>query len=215
MYRVRLPPLVKAELVRRLNRFVVELKLNGRTVRAHLRNTGRLEQLLRPGLTAYLRPKSTGKYPYELFLVELPPKVLVPSVLANELYRERFLSTSEHAREPTFNGTRLDFLADGTVIEVKSVTLVRGGTALFPDAPTGRAARQLKLMSGLLSSYEATLAFVVLRPDAERFRPHCELDPSFCRALEAFLKAGGCVKAYLTEVSLKRAAIVKEIPVDL
>jgi hypothetical protein len=47
----------ECRILRRINRFVVEVQVRGRAYRAHITNTGRLEQFLISGKIAYCLPK--------------------------------------------------------------------------------------------------------------------------------------------------------------
>jgi sugar fermentation stimulation protein A len=81
-------------------------------------------------------------------------------------------------------------------VEVKSVTLVEGGTARFPDAPTARGARHVRELAQLASTGErAMILFVVQREDARRVTPHRGIDPTFAHALEAARRAGVLLRA--------------------
>jgi sugar fermentation stimulation protein A len=68
-------------------------------------------------------------------------------------------------REPTYGGSRLDFLlGDGSerlLLEVKSCTLVEEGVALFPDAPTERGTRHLMALESFLGEGRASVLFLI------------------------------------------------------
>jgi len=51
-------PKISGKLIKRLNRFAVEVEVEGRQERAYLPNTGRLWELLLPGTTLLLSPPS-------------------------------------------------------------------------------------------------------------------------------------------------------------
>ena len=102
------------------------------------------------------------------------------------------------------------------LLEVKSCTLVRGNAALFPDAPTKRGTKHLRsLVDGLGQGCEAAVAFVVQRPDADRFSPNDETDPDFGAALREASSRGVNVYAYICRVSLREIALWKRIRVLL
>jgi len=96
---------------------------------------------------------------------------------------------------PGGSNVRLDFLLvdDGNslYLEVKSVTHVVDGFALFPDAPTLRGKRQLLEMLKLLKDgFEAGLMFSVQRPDATYIKPNCDVDPGFANLLWVSVEKG-------------------------
>lgn len=70
---MRLPPLVEARFVRRLNRFAATVSLDGREVEVHVANSGRMRELLLPGAMCYLtsQPGSHRKTAYDLTLVAI------------------------------------------------------------------------------------------------------------------------------------------------
>ena len=70
---MRLPPLLEARFIRRLNRFAATVSLNGREVMVHVANSGRLRELLQPGSLCYLtdQPASHRKTAFDLSLVAI------------------------------------------------------------------------------------------------------------------------------------------------
>ena len=55
------PPTCPAIFLSRPNRFVAICQIGQRTVRAHVRNTGRLGELLLPGAEVWLLPAAPGR----------------------------------------------------------------------------------------------------------------------------------------------------------
>jgi len=229
---MRLPPgLVSGRLVRRLNRFAVEVEVAGRRALAHLANSGRLHELMVPGAPVLLAPKEgrARKTPFDLALVHVEGVwVSADARLPNRLLREAveegrvaaFAGQRVAAREPAFQGVRLDLLLKGpagpTLVEAKSVTLVVGGVALFPDAPTERGRRHLEaLVAARRQGMGAALVFVVQRPDAAAFAPFEEADPRFARALRWAAGKGVAVLAYRCLVGPEEVIMDGPLPVQL
>ena len=77
-------------------------------------------------------------------------------------------------------------------LEVKSVTLVEDGVALFPDAVTERGARHVRELAELAEQddWEAAVLFVLQRSDGQEIRAARSIDPKFADAL-AEAKAAG------------------------
>ncbi len=229
------PPLQPATFVRRDNRFRATVRLpTGSLVAAHVPNSGRLHDLFVPGRPVWLaRATRTGrKTPYDLLLVQLPHTwVSVDARLPNPLFREALAAgqfadwlpdpTAWQVRaEPAFAGGRLDFCLQHRAtgqrvwVETKSVTLVEGGVALFPDAPTARGRRHLAALARRVAQGErAAVVFVVQRGDARAFAPHPHADPEFPAALQAAAHAGVEVYAYDCRVTQTAIAIAGRIPV--
>ena len=109
-------------------------------------------------------------------------------------------------RESRVGRHRVDFLESEqelSLLEVKSVTLVQDGVALFPDAPTVRGGAHLDLLAAeCAAGREATVVFVIQRGDAVRLQPNRAADPAFAAALARAAAAGVRVLAYRCQVSL-------------
>ena len=70
---MRLPPLLEARFVCRLNRFAATVSLDGREVTVHVANSGRMRELFQPGNLCYLTemPGAHRKTRYDLSLVAI------------------------------------------------------------------------------------------------------------------------------------------------
>jgi sugar fermentation stimulation protein A len=100
--------------------------------------------------------------------------------------------------------------------EVKSVTLVENGVALFPDAPTTRGVRHLQELEQLHGSGDrVAVVFVVQRRDAVAFSPHPLAHPEFAAALRRVGQLGVEVYAWRCVVTLEGSTITDPIPVLL
>ena len=200
---------VWGEFLERPNRFSLWVKVNGRRELAHLPNPGRLLEVLSPGRRILLRPAREGhrRTRYTAvgadlggMLVSLDsmlPNRFFPRALAQGLIPP-LAGWSLARREPPLGAGRADFLLargdERLLVEVKSVTWVKEGIALFPDAPTARGRRHLEeLAQAVGEGARAAVAFVVQRRDAYAFGPS-PIDPEFARAFERALTAG--VKAF-------------------
>lgn len=206
------------------------VELEGEPVEAHLPDPGRLIELLLPGANVWVRPASGPgrKTRFTLAVVEAPSGELVSVVttLPNELVAEALAAGrigeladwSVEAREYSWGYSRFDFLlARGDVermlLEVKSVTLVEDGRALFPDAVTARGARHVRELAEAKSAgLEAAVLFVVQRRDAKSVTAARAIDPNFADALEQARESGVRVLGYRCEVTLEEARITEAVP---
>ncbi len=220
-----------ARFVRRVNRFAVEVEVEGRTRLAHLPNPGRLTELLVPDRPVLLDPKDRrGRVTaYDLSRVQLSGGswVSVDSRVPNRLVREaldawaipELLPYDAVAPEVSLGQSRIDFLLDGAnpcYLEIKSCTLVEDGVALFPDAPTTRGARHVDELAHVVRrGGRAAVLFVVQRGDAVSFRPRDETDPAFGEALRRAATAGVQVLAYRCRVTEEEIVLDGSIPVVL
>ena len=202
-------PLAPARLVDRPNRFLVRARRDGSVVEAHLPNPGRLEELLVPGRRLRLRPAARPgrKTDWTALLVETPAgegwvslDTTLPNRLIERALRRRWIeelqSWSPSGREVTLGDSRLDFVLERggrrMALEVKSVSLVRGGTGRFPDAVTARGTRHLRELEELAGrgGWSAAVLFVAQRSDVERVVADREIDPDFAEALARARSAG-------------------------
>ena len=233
---LRLPTLVPAEFVHRDNRFRIQAAISGQSVAAHLPNSGRLGELLVPGRRIWLARADQEHKPkrqtaYDVALVEYQGRLVsvdarVPERLVASALRHQQLDGFEAyttvQQEVHLGASRLDFRMDDAPaappcwLELKSVTLVEGGVARFPDAPTLRGKRHVhELITAVRAGDRAAVLFVVQRDDAERFTPHHAADAQFSQALEQAAKAGVEVLAWRCRVSLQSIQLEKTIPVAL
>lgn len=222
---------VEGEFLLRVNRFLTEVKVEGEHYKAFLANSGRLKDILKKGTPVILRKKERGtrNTPFDLWAAWADRTwVIVDARAANLLFpfllESGLLSLQGHTfpltSEVKAKGTRLDFSlqkAGQTLwVETKSVTLVKGTQALFPDAPTTRGTKQLRELQRLLQEgHRALLAFMVLRGDATAFSPNWEIDPEFCSSLKETLSNGLEVLAFRFSVQRESVTKAERIPVCL
>lgn len=229
---MRIPgPLVEARFVTRPNRFLTIVDLGGDRVEAHLPDPGRLRELLVPGCRVWVRhvPTATRKTSYTLTLARAPtgetvslvttfPNEMVAEALANKRIRE-LQSWTTAKREHRWGKSRFDFLlrkgrARQMLLEVKSVTLVEGKRALFPDAITARGTRHvMELAAARKKGFAAGVLFVVQRRDAQSVTAARSIDPAFADALAAARRAGVRLLAYRSRLTLRTAKLADPIPV--
>ncbi len=197
--------MVRAEFLSRLNRFSLLVRVEGKEEVAHLPNPGRLSDVLVPGREILLRLGGKGRRtswtavaadlgPFLVSLDSTLPNRAFPRFLAGGILPE-LRGLKILAKEPRLGPGRADFLLGSgkrrVWVEVKSVTLVEDGVALFPDAPTARGRRHLlSLAERVRAGEEAFVVFVIQRPDAQKFGPNAKVDPHFAQAFCAALEAG-------------------------
>lgn len=230
---VPLPPgLCPAIFEGRLNRFLVRARCGGRMVQAFLADPGRLAELLQPGAQLYLAPRVAPgrKTEFDVVLVRhgeilvavdsrLPNKVFAQAVRAGEI--SEFQGYSNIRPEVKVGPSRLDFLLAGKgrvpcYVEVKSVTLVVGKEARFPDAPTTRGSRHLKELEKLkVQGFRAAVVFLIQREDAQHFAPNEETDPLFARTLREAAGLGVEVLAYRCQVDIKAIRLSSRVEINL
>lgn len=224
--------LIPGRFLERLNRFLTIVDCEGRQVQAHLPNTGRLREILVPGRPVYLvrARNSNRKTEYSLMLAELDCGLVcldsnVPTIVASQFISSgRFMPMAGYEtvrREVTLMGSRYDLALSQAglpdlIVEIKGVTLVRGSRALFPDAATERGRRHIE---GLVKVRElggrAAVIFMIMRSDADLFRPNSDGDPRFSRALGGAWAMGVEVYALSCRVTRQGVWVDREIEVEL
>lgn len=231
----RIPgPLLPGRFVARPNRFLTVIDLAGERIEAHLPDPGRLKELLTPGVRVWVRAAAGGtrRTGYTLTLVEAPSGELVSLVTtyANDLV-ERALCAGRigelagwriERREYGWGDSRFDFLLASDagdelmLLEVKSVTLVEGRCALFPDAVTTRGARHVaELARSVGDGYRATVLFVVQRGDAASVTAARSIDPGFAGALGDARDRGVRLLGYRCRITTAEASLTEAIPVHV
>ncbi len=161
--------LVRARLVRRRMRFLVDVQGEDGIFTAHTNNTGSMLGLLRPGTPVLMSVSANParKLPHTLEMVWMPTfsggfwtgvNTMTPNrLLAAAFWAGRLFEISGepcHAAafdrlepEPAFAGGRLDARLSGPggtlLVETKNVTMVEDEVAMFPDAATKRGCKHL------------------------------------------------------------------------
>ena len=209
----------------RPNRFIAHVELEGGTVIAHVKNTGRCRELLLPGAVVYLEEsdKPERKTKYDLVAVEKGTLLINMDAQApNKVFREwaeagGFLPGLTLLRpETTWGSSRFDFYFEAGerrgFVEVKGVTLEEGGHAFFPDAPTLRGVKHLEeLVACRREGYESYVCFVIQMEGMRAFSPNDRTHPAFGEALRRAAAGGVGILARACRVtpdSLKLAGPV-------
>jgi len=180
----KIPDLKEGIFCKRPNRFVSEIMHNTKNYTAHVHDPGRLTELLVKGRKVLFN-ESRGKLDYYLRAVKADDEwVLIDtaqhSKIAMELFKKlpNYSDVQEIKKEVFIGKSRIDFTLDGTPLEVKGVTLVKGDIALFPDAPTERGARHVQE----IIDHGGIILFLIFR-EAKFFGPNQHTDPKFTRKL--------------------------------
>ena len=215
---------VAGVFVRRINRFTAEVLIDGEVELAHVKNTGRLQELLLPGAKVTLQKKlnENRKTAYDLISVyKLKLKwVNIDSLAPNALIKQQLTSMNYDLVRPeyTYGNSRIDFYMerDGEkfLTEVKGCTLaddLHPGTGLFPDAPTERGVKHLhELTKAAKEGYHCTIAFVIQMNGIHRVLPNEAKQPEFKEALVKAAKAGVqivCYSCHVEAESIKITAV--------
>lgn len=226
---MKYPNIHPAVFLRRPNRFIAQVEIDGRETTVHIKNTGRCRELLVPGCRVYLvkSDNPSRKTAYDLVAVQKGERLVNMDSQAPNHILEEYLPASGlfsprcHIRpEYTHGDSRFDFLVeDGEkrhLIEVKGVTLEENDVARFPDAPTERGVKHIQgLVRAMEEGYESWICFVVQMEGITALYPNDRTHPAFGAALRAAAAAGVHVRAFGCRVIPGEAEISYEIPVRL
>lgn len=191
----------KATFIKRPNRFIAEVDIDGHKETVHVKNTGRCKELLIPGCEVWLTaPGSEGrKTKFDLVAVRKSTGVLfnIDSQAPNKVVKE-WLSKQGYDKvipEYTYGDSRIDFYMEKEnekhLMEVKGCTLEIDGMGYFPDAPTERGVKHLReLVKATKKGIKASLAFVIQMAGVDEVRPNVDTHPEFGVALKEAKDAG-------------------------
>ncbi len=224
--------IVGGTFISRPNRFIAKVLVNGCEETVHVKNTGRCKELLVNGAEVWLEVSDNParKTKYDLVSVKkqregLPPLMInmdsqMPNAAVEEWLKSRniFGKGAVIEREKTYGESRFDFrITEGekvTYLEVKGVTLEKGGIAYFPDAPTERGVKHLtELVKCRKDGFGAYLVFVIQMKGISEFRPNDATHKAFGDALRNAIAQGVKCMAVDCVVTADSMTINKEIPI--
>ena len=193
--------ITKAVFVKRPNRFIAEVDIDGRRETVHVKNTGRCKELLIPGCEVWLTAPGTPdrKTKYDLIAVRKDTGILfnIDSQAPNKVVKE-WLALQDYdtvVPEYTYGDSRIDFYMEREneryLMEVKGCTLEINGVGYFPDAPTERGVKHIReLIKAKEAGFHAILAFVIQMDGVAEVKANEDTHPEFGIALEDARKAG-------------------------
>jgi len=195
---------------KRLNRFVVEVLLDGKPFRAYINNTGRLLEYLIKGRRGFCtKTEKTEKTSCRLFSVR---ENNLGAIIDTQLQMKAFEKALEMKliswigeckilkSNAKMGSSLIDYLlkCDGkkVYLEVKSAVLRDGKYAMYPDCPSSRGRRHIEeLTDHVKNGGRGILLFIAALPGVEAFRPNRSADPEMYELLQEAYKAGVDVKS--------------------
>ena len=196
---------VSGIFVQRINRFVAEVLIDGKQEYVHVKNTGRLQELLVPDAKVTLQriDHPDRKTAYDLISVYKPrlkwvnidsfaPNALMKLLLENDGFYDVVKP------EYRYGDSRFDFYMESQgrkyLREVKGCTLTadpRTGIGFFPDAPTERGVKHLNELAGAeKNGFHCTICFVIQMNGVHLVHPNNAAQPEFGQALLRAAAAG-------------------------
>ena len=218
------------EFIERPNRFVAYIKLNNEIIKAHVPNTGRLKEILIPGVKCLIRLENNPERQTQFSLIGAWKGDLLinfDSQIPNPVVEEALLNGNVREldeydvieREKTYGASRFDFrlkkegLPD-YYLEVKGVTLENSGIMSFPDAKTERGSKHLReLAEAKKRGFGAGVLFLIQVDKANYFTPNTAIDPYFSESLKYAKDNGVDILAYTCEVTTKSITLLEPLKV--
>lgn len=219
----------KAIFLKRPNRFIARVLLDGKEEIAHVKNTGRCREILMEGTEVFLEKAENlnRKTGYSLIsaykgnaLINIDsqvPNAVVFEGISNKKVSE-FLGVCKLKREVFYGNSRFDIYFETPFekgfIEVKGVTLEENGVAMFPDAPTERGTKHVnEMVKAVQEGYSGYIFFLIQMKGVEYFTPYEKMDSDFAAALKNARDNGVKILAYDSYVTESEITIDREIKV--
>lgn len=231
---MKLPALIPGRLIKRYKRFLADIELeDGSVVTAHCPNSGSMKGCNLPGVPVMLSlsPNLNRKLAHTWELVQVDGywvglNTMLPNRLAEEAILEGTISELQGyqrlRREVPYGSerSRIDLLLEDEqrrcFVEVKNVTLVEVGLALFPDAVTERGQKHLReLMEVVRNGDRGVILFTVQRGDGAAVAPADAIDPVYGRLLREAVAHGVEALAYRALVTPHEIRLTEPLPVEL
>ena len=221
--------LIPGNLIRRYKRFLADIQLNDEEViTAHCPNSGSMLSCDIPGSEVLLsyqqNPKRKFAYTWEMIKINsiwvgintiVPNRLVYESIMENKIseltgYREIF------REQKVGQKSRLDLMLrdkkNVCYVEIKNVTLVENGMALFPDAVTTRGTRHLQELIRLKEQgHRAVMLFVIQREDGQCFAPADNIDPIYGKTLREAHSKGVEILPYRSIVAPEEIKLDRKI----
>ncbi len=224
--------IVEGIFLKRPNRFIAQVLIDGKEETVHVKNTGRCKELLLPGAKIILEDCSHNlnrKTKYSLIAVwkgsmlvnmdsQVPNGVVFQAIEKGKI--KGFEKLTNLKREVTFGSSRFDMYYerkdDKGFIEVKGVTLEEDGVSMFPDAPTERGTKHvLEMIEAVKQGYKGNIFFLIQMKGPEIFKLNWKMDKNFSEAIKLASGSGVEILAYDSIVKKNSIYIDKPVKIDL
>lgn len=224
--------IITAKFIKRPNRFIAHVKIDGEEQIVHVPNTGRCKEILTEGTTVVLAEGKNinRKTKYDLIAGYKKDKLInidsqVPNAVVEEALKNKKISFLKKyiiiEREKFFGASRFDFKlsnhkGEEYYLEVKGVTYENQGHCMFPDAPTDRGKKHLlELIEVVKTGRGAGVLFLIQLNKAKSFSPYEDMDKNFAEALRLASENGVDILVYDCTVGEDSIELHKKIQVIL
>lgn len=221
-----------ATFIKRPNRFLAHVLIDGKEEIVHVKNTGRCRELLVPGARVILEDCShrpNRKTSYSLIAVWKRDMLVnmdsqVPNLVVYQALEEGKVLGLDHItslrREVTYKNSRFDIYFEGEkdkgFMEIKGVTLEDEGIARFPDAPTARGRKHIEeMVDAVAEGYRGIIFFLIQMKGPRKFYPNWEMDQDFSQALKDASEKGVEIMAYDSIVGENSIILDKSVEISI
>jgi sugar fermentation stimulation protein A len=206
----KIPGARSCQILERVNRFVVKIEAGGKIHKAHINNTGRLQEFLVSGRKGFcFRTPGTAKTSFRLFAVEEQGwgalfDTQIQMKAFETAFQKNLIPWLKHGvllkRNARLGESLLDFLFEcrgkPVYLEVKSAVLRDGKFAAYPDCPSLRGRRHVRDLTGWAQGGGAAFVlFMAALPRVEAFKPNRKADAELAGLLDRAEKSGVGIKA--------------------
>ncbi len=223
--------IVQGIFIKRINRFVAHVWIDGVEEVVHVKNTGRCKELFIAGTTVILEAAQNPerKTRFSIIAIYKGNRLInidsqVPNHVVFEALQHKQISEIAGIdgvrKEVTYGNSRFDLyfesLGGRGFIEVKGVTLEEEGLVRFPDAPTVRGTKHvLEMIKAVENGYMGYIFFLVQMKGVKSFSPNSKTDPNFSAVLQHAAQKGVILLAYDSLVSEAEIVIGDRVDIVL
>jgi sugar fermentation stimulation protein A len=193
--------------------------IDGEKTICHVRNTGRLKELLTEKALVYLEKSSNPKRKTSCSLISVKKGnqiINIDSQIPNKVFHEALSSGRillpgvekiNHIKsESRYGSSRFDFYIESgntkAYIEIKGVTLEENGVVRFPDAPTTRGVKHIyELVNAKKDGFNAYIVFIIQMNNVKYFTPNDKTHKEFGDVLRYAKSQGVAILAYKSDVT--------------
>jgi len=224
--------IIEGTFLKRPNRFIAQVLIDGKEETVHVKNTGRCRELLLPGAKVILEDCSNNpnrKTKYSLISVwkedmlvnmdsQVPNAVVFDAITKKKIIGLEDLTHLK--REVTFGKSRFDMYFETQsckgFIEVKGATLESDGICMFPDAPTERGTKHvLEMIDAVKEGYRGIIFFLVQMKGPKEFRLNSNMDKAFGDAVKLASENGVEILVYDCIIKDNSISLDKPVEIDI
>lgn len=227
--------IVTGTFLKRPNRFIAHVLINGKEEIAHVKNTSRMKELLKPGTKVLLEDNSSNinrKTKFSLISAwkgdmlinidsQVPNSVVYKGILDGKV--EELKNISSLKPEVKYKNSRFDIAFEQNTpegnrkgfIEIKGVTLEHNGYVAFPGAPTTRGVKHvLEMADAVKNGYLGYIIFLVQLTGIKGMCFHMSMDKNFAESMVFAKENGVQILAYDSIVTENDIVMNKAVPID-